>query len=678
MLHAAFRSVLTRWLATSLVFAVFSTCVAHAQLKGKIAERPIAIWYARDVTPKRMMDYVLALTEKLEIGTSLRAQMNEEQVRGELAGMQPGVEQPVYGVALYMVTGLIPSFETINFQPVVDEDDARRLLNGGKANYGDNGYMEELGNDCFKTGYLSVNSAEMPQGYDESQIAANNNQQNGGWKYEQKIVEKDGKKFIETTNTMTEYCRLFDNVLYKASFEELLVMELPSADNVTSSVSSSNDLGFDAYLDRIPVGIRQLGWNMLTAAVGTQLQQHDNESDTTYNMRRSSGDLGLALTKAVLFDIDNSSGWARFASADDDSLRGELRIRARNNSELTKQLLAAAGLSQFAPVLNDNAAVTVHLCVRFPEEAPVALLATGTWLQEAIDEVSNGDAAMVDVARVLSGTLAGIAEHRNLELLAKVGWSETSGGVFYGGLQVSYNPQLLKSLHYFMTHADNAPPSDAEKITLTEVDGQPVLQLLIPDKEVEQIAAVAGIRITHIYLMHEGSRLWFAAGAENAKEILRQSIDRCNEAGLAYRTPLFTANIDMERWLAYPQEDPSGIAPLPHWLDGNSWWFPPNPMSVNFIVGFGGDSDKPNPIMQRAFDLGGAQQASLTVQADESGILVQAAVGEALANHMLARMIDAQEGMMKRMQKQQKDAMEAQEKALKEAASKVQPPPLPN
>ena len=79
----------------------------------------------------------------------------------------------------------------------------------------------------------------------------------------------------------------------------------------------------------------------------------------------------------------------------------------------------------------------------------------------------------------------------------------------------------------------------------------------------------------------------------------------------------------------------------------------------------------------RAFDLGGAQQASLTVQADESGILVQAAIGEALANHMLARMIDAQEGMMKRMEKQQKEAMEAHAKALEEAQSKIQPSAAP-
>ena len=677
MLHAAFRSALTRLLATAVALVIFSPCAAHAQLQGKIADKPIAIAYARDVTPKRMMDYMLALTERLEIGATMRKQIDEEQVRTQLEGMQPGVEQPVYGVAFYMVTGLIPSFETISFQPVVDEADARRLLNGGKASYGDNGYMEELADGCFKTGYRYSNSAEVPPGYDESQIAANSDQQTSGWKNEQKIVETDGKKFIETTTTMTEYCRIFDNVLYKATFEELLEMELPSSDSVTSSVSSSNDLGFDAYLDRIPIGIRQLGWNMLTAAVGTQLQQHDDESDTTYNMRRSSGDLGLALTKAALFDIDNSSGWMRFASPDDDSLRGELRIRARNNSELTEQLPAAAGLSQFAPVLNDNAAATVHLCVRFPEEAPAALLATGTWLQETIDREFNSDPAMMDASRVLTETLAGIADHRNLEFLAKIGWSETSGGVFYGGLQVSENFRLLHSLHHFMTHTDGAPPNIGDMIMLSEDDGRPVIRFVLPQEEVERFAAETGLRISHAYLMHEGTRLWFAAGAENANEILRQSIDRCNAGGLAYRTPLITANIDMERWLAYPQEDPSGIAPLPHWLDENAWWFPPNPMALAFMFGSDEESDKPNPIMQRAFDLGGAQQASFTVKADESGILVQAAIGEALANHMLARLIDAQEGMMKRREVEQKKAVEAQQKALEDATSKLETPAAP-
>lgn len=655
MLHDVLRFPGFRLLLPACLLVVAVSQSAHAQINGKIADKPIAIWYARDVTPRRIIDYVMSLTERLDIGSMVRNEFEKSETQAQAAGMQAGIAEPVYGVAWYMVAGVIPSFESVSFQPVVDEDDARRMLNAGKANYGQNGYLEDLGNNCFKSGYRRSYESPLPEGYDESQVTTKNDRQNGQWKTEQKIVEKDGKKFLETTTSTTEYCRFFDNVLYKATFEELLAMELPSAASVTSSVSSSNDLGFDAYLDRIPIGIRQLGWNMLTAAVGTQLQQHDDESETAYNMRRSSGDLGLALTKAVLFDIDNSSGWMRFASDEDDSLRGELRIRARHNSELTQQLPAAAGLSRFAAILNDNAAATVHLCVRFPEEAPAALLATQTWLQETIRQESSGDAAIADAADVLSETLAALADHRNLELLAKVGWTEASGGVVYGGVQVGENPRLLQSLQHFVTHADNAPPGDAEKFTLMEVDGHPALQVLWPDRDLAEIEAIAGIRVTHFYLMHEENRLWFAAGAENAIEILRQSIDRCHEGGLAYHTPLLTARIDMERWLAYPQEDPSGIAPLPRWLDENSWWFPPTPLIFERVWE---GSDKPNPIMHRVFDLGGAQQASFSVQADESGILVQAAIGRALANHMLARMIDAQENMMKQMQEQRKEVEE--------------------
>ena len=673
MLYAAFRFACFGLLLPVLLFNITLSRTAEAQLSGKIAEKPIAVGYARNITQKRLFDYVVSLTERLDFASTMRSMFSQEGVRNQLEGAQPQVDDPVAGVAWYMVTGLIPSFENVTFQMVADEADARRLLDATKNNFGENGYVEDLGDGCFKTGFRFSSESELPKGFDESQLASDNNSSNRGWKSEQKIIEKDGKKFLQHNQSNTEYCRIFDNVLYKSNFEELHTMELPSATNITSNVNGSYDLGYDAYLDRIPIGIRQLGWNMLSAAIGTQLQQRDDEPEKQYNMRRSSGDLGLALAKSVLFDIDNSSGWLRFASADDDSVRGELRIRARNNSELTKLLPGAVGASQFAPILNDNAAATIHLCFRFPKEAPAALLATGAWLQDTIDQEANGQAEMKDVGRVLSETLAGIADHRNLELLAKIGWSETSGGVVYGGLQISDNPELLKSLHHFLIHSNDNPANDGKMIVLTEDDGRSIIQISVPEDAVEQLATESGMQITHLYLIHEGSRLWFAAGAENAKEIIRQSIDRCNSGGLAYRTPLLTVKIDMERWLAYPQEDASGIAPLPFWLDENAWWFPPSPISFSMGT-MNQQTEKPTPVMQRVFDLGGSQQGSLTVIADEGGVLIQAAIGEALANHMLARFIDLQEGSMKR---QQNAAMEAQRKAM-EAAKSSTPTPAPS
>lgn len=103
-----------------------------------------------------------------------------------------------------------------------------------------------------------------------------------------------------------------------------------------------------------------------------------------------------------------------------------------------------------------------------------------------------------------------------------------------------------------------------------------------------------------------------------------------------------SARIDMERWLAYPQNDPTGIAQMPHWLDSNAWWFPPNP--VLLLQGdIDGRARTPQFIMPRAFNLGGSQQFSLTLDADESGLLLQTSLGEALANHLLARIIDTED-----------------------------------
>ncbi len=140
-----------------------------------------------------------------------------------------------------------------------------------------------------------------------------------------------------------------------------------------------------------------------------------------------------------------------------------------------------------------------------------------------------------------------------------------------------------------------------------------------------------------VYLAHQNSCLWFAMGGENAKEIIRLSAARCDESN-ATRTPFVSARIDMERWLAYPQDDPAGMVQMPHWLDSNAWWFPPNPIVL--MNGMEAPGRKPLSIMQRAFDLGGSQVFSLTLEADASGLLLQMSLGKALANHLLARMID--------------------------------------
>lgn len=633
-------------------------------LEGKIAAKPLAVFYARNVTPERATNYIKNVAQQLQIGGSIVKDLDEEGTRERLNQIQPQVADPLYGTAMYMVSGLIPSFESVEFQQVTDEDDARRLVNGRKSQWGENGHLDDLGNGCFRVQYRNQSSWELPEGADEKTYTNNSNYGQRGYQFSQKIVEKDGKKMVEHSQIMTNLFRYDNMILYEANFEDLFTMELPAAEELKSAANGSTDFGFQAYLDRVPQGIRQLGWTMLSSAVGSQLQQQDEESETTYNMRKSAGDLGLALVQTVLFDVDSADAFGKFATAEDDSLRAELRVRARNNSALSGSLLQSAGNSRFGPILSDDAAATLHLCVRLPEEAVPALQNTATWLIETMKKEHPSEPTMHAAGDAFAGVLNGLAEHRTLEFFVKAGWTQGSAGVFYGGIHVSDTPDLLQNL-YAMAKLQGVGDADGPKLELLERDGIQTIVLQIPETDTEQLRAESGLNITHVYLAHQNSCLWIAAGTESAFDIIKQSVTKCSETSGAVRTPLISGRIDMQKWLSYPQDDPAHVTQLPHWLDENSWAFPPSPM---MFVGFGNNqSSKPTPIMQRVFDLGGSQQGHFALEADEGGLLLTASLGEALANHMVVRMIDAQDSMMKESQRmideQNKKIQEEREKA---------------
>lgn len=623
---------------------------AHAQGLSQLSEKPIAIFYARDLSEKRVLTYVKNLTERMNFAESIRSELASEiEERNETVSE---VQNPVVGYAVYLVSGAIPSIETLSFCNVTDADHAKRLIEPELKDYLV-GTVKDMGDDCFVAERRYQETSPLPEGADEAKITAGTSmavESNGltqvRFEVNRTIEEKDGKRVVMETTTRRSFYRVYDQFLYEGQSEKLFTMTLPSAADISGGVNELNDLGFSIHLDRIPKAMRELGWNMVSSGLGAQMQQYDGETDTSYNMRRASGDLGLGILNAALFDIDFSDGSLKFATEDTPSVEGVLRIRARNNSGMGDKLQRAIGDSRFAPILHDNAAVTNHACIRLPEDSSRALTATGDWLKETFATEFSNAPAMISAAETLAESLAGIAEHRNLELLLKVGWTEESSGVVYGGMQLHDNPQLLPSVYQIMVHGLSqlmAHPSlsVAENDQTLEMinDGDlEFIRIMLPQDTVDAIAEYCGTRITHIYLAHQNSCLWFAAGGENAKEIIRLSVARCNDSN-ATRSPYLSAKIDMEQWLAYPQDDPTAIAQMPHWLDENSWSFPPIPILAH-TMGSESPERKPRRLMQSAFELGGSQQFSLTLNADESGLLLQLSLSEALANHMLARFID--------------------------------------
>lgn len=627
---------------------------AQAQDTGQLSEKPIAIFYSRNLPQRRLFEYGIGLTERLDFAESVRGEMRE-QIEDENE-LDTGVPEPVEGYACFLKSGPLPDFEFIYFCKVADVDSAKRLLeaeNSHDAPSLKDTSLKDAGNDCFITERRFRTAKAIPEGADEVKFAAGNAtdaESNGitQAKHETtRIVEiQDGKKMAVETTINRSFYRYHDQFLYTGDSAALFNVTLPSGGTIDDGAKGAGEYGFSVFLDRVPKAVRQVGWDMVSSGLGLQMQQYDGETDTSYNMRRASSDVVLAIANATLFDIDFVDGSLKFATEDTPFVDGNLRVRARNNSSMGDKLQRTTGDSRFAAILHDNAVVTNHACIRFPEESSMALRATGDWIKELFAAEFGDDPTMLTAADTLAETLTGMAEHRNLELLFKVGFTEESSGVIYGGIQLHDIPQLLPTIQQLMLRVlaellSNPSAGSIGQGILPELinDGDiEFIRIALPQDMIDAIAGSWGARITHIYLAHQNSCLWYAVGGENAKEIIRASVERCHESS-ATRTPFLTSRIDMEKWLAYPQDDPTGIAQMPRWLDQNSWLFPPNPWLI-LSGAFEGPDRKPQEIMQRAFDLGGSQQFSLTLQADESGLLLQMNLGEALGNHMLARLIE--------------------------------------
>lgn len=639
---------------------------AHAQLEGRIAERPIGVGYVRGVNQATGFEYIQHLAERLEVGSTMFETIPTEQ----LEAFRSKLDVPVGGLSVYMVQGLLPGFEPLYFQEVIDAADAKRVVQARTEVFGNASKVITEGDGRYVLVQINTWSQPVPEQQDPKEFVAKIQEQRAGSNrsltFTAELDEENGKPVVKRTWQRKEYFRYHDNLLFSSDFEELFEMDLPSRDSLTSSISSANDAGAEAFFDRIPIAIKQLGWNMLNSTAGTQMQRRDGEDAAEADLRREALSNGLAVVRAVMFDVQEANGWVRFATDSEQAVRAEVNLKTRRNSGLTKQLEElAGGRSRFAPILKDDAAATVHACVQLSDDSAALFEAAANWVQYTINRETNGDTAMVEAAARVADSIAAFGEHRVLETLLKVGWSEDSDGVLFGGLQVDNNPDLLRGLTNLLLHSD-MPADIKDRISLQELAGREVLTIEIPEGGVAEIQEETSLKLTHIYLMHQSSCLWFAVGSANAVQMLHQSIDRCETSGLSARTPLLSARLDVDRWLSYPAEDDdTGVAGLISWLDRNSFEFPPSPASMGRF--FRNPNDKPTPLLQPCLDLGGEQSASLTLIADSGGVRVSARVGEAIANYYLARMVDTQDHLMK-SQRERQERMRAEAEAKRKQA----------
>jgi hypothetical protein len=376
-----------------------------------------------------------------------------------------------------------------------------------------------------------------------------------------------------------------------------------------------------------------LGWNALSTAAGAELQQEDDEPDLDYAYRRSAGDAGLALVRSAMFDTEKVSAWLKLAF-DESPVQGEFRISSRRNSDLGRTFRDISSAERrFAPILNDDAAATLYLAAHLPEEWRNVVSAGAAILSKEISSSPDVSEAERAVFLEWSRSIASVAEHGNVEICVKLGWSKESGGVIYGGMQLNDDPELLAATQGVLKD-DEELDVQSEMVQLHDMSM--LKMLVLPDAELEPV------KLSHVYLANVDSCLWFAVGGENAHEIIHQSVTRCRAAAGRISTPVFTAAVDLQRWADYPQDDATGLttfhqhfySSISSLLSFTTDGFLDNPVTDEKEA-----DDSHNEVFQRAMSLGGSRAASFTVDTDESGLVARGSVGDAVARGYAAAMV---------------------------------------
>jgi len=424
---------------------------------------------------------------------------------------------------------------------------------------------------------------------------------------------------------VTEQRRVFrysDGFVFESTSDGLKTAELPSSDSLRQLDNAEVHSEVVFYPERVPEGIKQLGWGMISAGIGTDLQQRDEELDSDYELRRTTGDAQLIFLQSLFFDLQKAGGWVRMGK-DQEPLEAQFLVEARNNSDLAKRLRElSGGGSYFAPILNDDAAATLHVCAKLPEHWQKVFLAYCQAYRKGFsDEESYSDQERDAFFDIIAAAEKTITEGQ-IELFVKGGWTKESGPVLYYGVHVRSDASLLAQL--FTT--TGIPETDCRA-----VDPELGVVAFSVDEDQESGVELAAS------LASTDNAIWVAYGWDNCGQMLAKSIRACRESQQSQRAPLMTLSVDLDKLRSYePDEIHREILTPQMMVDFMSLniGLPPADSSEDA-------TESPGELFHRCSQLGGTQDLRVTVHSDESGLVVRGHAGAAFVRAIVAMVLNA-------------------------------------
>jgi hypothetical protein len=134
---------------------------------------------------------------------------------------------------------------------------------------------------------------------------------------------------------------------------------LPDPGALVSALISQFDVAVSLDVEAVPKGTRDLVLNMLTSTMSTQMQQRDDEPESTYKIRKSWMEADIDGFK-LFFDEVRRISFGLNVISEEHAAHFDMLFDVREGTKLLEEIFASATkASYFTPIISDNSPVSL-------------------------------------------------------------------------------------------------------------------------------------------------------------------------------------------------------------------------------------------------------------------------------------------------------------------------------
>ena len=592
----------------------------QASGERKFNEKPLWTMWTTGFSEQSAMAYA----RRVAADTGLADTMSRQLKRGLEREKEKPVTRPVKGNMMFMVVGLPPGVETLEFVEILEGQTFEKIVEQRRQQTGGNSATIEGAGDL-----ISIHNSY-------SYIEAVS-----------KTVEKDGKPVtvverVERKREFKRYLRQHDGVCFEAAFPELHDMKLP--DKAALGLGRrrrDEDLYFHADLTVVPRGIKDVFHKIIANEANQMLQQRDTEQLAPYEFRKAASKLVMELLRAGTFDVNQASGYIKFAT-ETQPVRARFDVKVRTGSALSRQLVQVAKGRTRLPV-DENAVLSVRSTWSMPPAFKALLAKSGPYLKSLAEEEKDAyaKAGLQYVAYALEKT----GERGQFETAIQFGGNAASGPVLYGAVRVEQPDELVAGMEALMlTSILRSKGTGLPQISNEEHGERKYVRITAKDLDwpIE-------MKPECMFLAAGDGAVWFAIGGEDAWGILPDAIDGKNRQRA--RALLFDLKLNLDRFLT--ADDPAGLDKFARELDVQFDRMIPAPVRLSNVT-----IPEPPELLETVLQNAG-RSLRLSLDPTPTGFAASATVDEGIARYATARLLSAQNRVMLAFEEEQKKRMEA-------------------